>query len=43
MGGELIEVDKVLYYALVVAHVEIFQVAFAFAFRVMQSKVFSQL
>ena len=41
MGGESVEVDEVLHYALVLAHAEIFQIAFAFAFRVVQSKVFS--
>ena len=40
MGGESVEVDEVLHYALVVAHAEIFQVTFAFAFGVMWSEVF---
>ena len=41
MGSESVEVDEVLHYALVLAHVEIFQIAFAFAFGAVWSEVFS--
>ena len=43
MGSELVEVDEVLHYVLVVTHVEIFQVAFTLTFGVVRFKVFSLL
>ena len=39
-GGKSVEVDKVLHYALVVAHVEIFWVSFGFTLGVVWSEVF---
>ena len=43
MSTKAIEVDKVLHYALVFAHVQIFKVGLSFAFGIMWSEVLSYL
>ena len=41
MSGKMVEVNKVLHNALVIAHVEILKVSLCFILRVMWSEVFS--
>ena len=39
MGSKVVEVDKVLHDALVIAHLEIFEVSLSLAFRIMGFEV----